>query len=474
MNSDRVTVWNYWVGRVATAEGKYLRYEAARQRLELAKEEPALLSQQAAQDQVDQQRKTLQTFKETEPEVDKLMTDDLGPEQDVHFPWKLVVSKGSRDPEKVFAQWTANNEKSLGYQKKATTFLALLTLFAIALYLLGQALGMGRTRDAFILVLFACALVAAGVIGLFIGFADKVMALRPASADCRLPRYSDPAELAAEHYARGMVLLEGSWDDPGELAKAAKEFGCAAEIRPKFAEANYYFARATIAASTPQLNEGGFVSHISKGALHTVSQAEKHAIDVFLTQQDFAPPDLVGNYGFDTYADGLVKGDRKIVDAGRQATLAAIDLDTNNLATRFNLGVAQLAEGYEKDALETYRQAIALGKPGKEPFVTDDAAVIGAVIGGAITDLDVVRQYCGGLNNAAYCKRFENTDLPRLKSELVAAAWPSAKGRTLAGSGVQLTDLQLRGSAAGLGWSGLVENLPQGPPGKEQDALAVS
>lgn len=472
-NSDRVTAWNYMVGRLATAEDYHLRYEAARQRLELAKEAPSLLSQQAAQDQVDQQRKTLQTFKETEPEVDKLMTDDLGPEQDVHFPWKLVVSKGSRDPEKVFAQWTANNEKSLGYQKKATTFLALLTLFAIALYLLGQALGMGRTRDAFILVLFACALVAAGVIGLFIGFADKVMALRPASADCRLPRYSDPAELAAEHYARGMVLLEGSWDDPGEWAKAAKEFGCAAEIRPKFAEANYYFALATIAASTPQLNEGGFVSHISKGALHTVSQAEKHAIDVFLTQQDFAPPDLVGNYGFDTYADGLVKGDRKIVDAGRQATLAAIDLDTNNLATRFNLGVAQLAEGYEKDALETYRQTVTLGEQGKEPFVTDDAAVIGAVIGGAITDLDVFRQYCTGLNDAAYCKRFESTDLPRLKSELVAAAWPSAKGRTLAGSGIKLTDLQLRGSAAGLGWSGHLENLPQGPPGKGQDTLAV-
>jgi hypothetical protein len=177
----------------------------------------------------------------------------------------------------------------------------------------------------------------------------------------------------------------------------------------------------------------------------------------------------VGDSGFDTYADGLVKGDRKIVDAGRQATLAALNLDKNSLVSRFNLGLAQLAEGREKEAMETYRQTVALGDPGKDPFVTNDARVIG----GAITDLDVFRQYCGGLNDAVYCRQFESTDLPRLKSEFVAAAWPSAKGRTLAGSGIKLTDLHLQGSAAGLGWSGHVENLPESPAEKPQDTLAV-
>ena len=52
------------------------------------------------------------------------------------------------------------------------------------------------------------------------------------------------------------------------------------------------------------------------------------------------------------------------------------------------------------------------GRPGKSPFVTNDAAVIG----GAITDLDVFRQYCAGLNNAAYCKQFAYAVLPKLKS----------------------------------------------------------
>ncbi len=473
-NSRQVTVWNYMVGRVATAEDYHLRYEAARQRWELAKEEPDLLSQKDAMEQVQARRKILEKFEKKEPPAHKLMTGDLGPEQDVHFPWKMVISQSYHDPAKALAQWSANNEKGLGYQREATTFLALLTLFAIALYLLGQALGMGRTSAAFILVVFACGLVVAGVgRGLFISLADRAIVLRPASAECRLPGSipdDNLVELAAEHFARGWVLYESSPDDPVELAKAAKEFGCAAQIRPTFAGADLYFARATNGANTPQLNEGGFVSLISKDALGNVSQAEQQARDL-LTQQGFAPPmDLVGDYGFDTYANGLVKGDRKIVDAGRQATLAALDLATpDDLVPHFNLGLAQLAEGHQKEAMETYRQMVALGDPGKDPFVTNDARVIG----GAITDLDVFRQYCAGLNDAAYCRQFESTDLPRLKSEFVAAAWPSAKGRTLASSGIKLTDLHLRGSAAGLGWSGHVENLPQDPGGKPQDTLAV-
>ncbi len=275
--------------------------------------------------------------------------------------------------------------------------------------------------------------------------------------------------MAAEHFARGWVLFEGSGDDPTELAKAAKEFGCAAQIRPTFAGANLYFARATNGASTPQLNEGGFVSLISKDSLGKVSQAERDARKL-LTDQGFAPPmDLVGDVGFNTYADGLVKGDRKSVELGRQATVAAIDLNKNDVVARFNLGVAQLAEGNEKEALETYQQTVALGNPGKAPFVANNAAAIG----GAITDLDVFRQYCTGLNDAAYCKQFESTDLPKLKSEFVAAAWPPAKGRTLADSGIKLTDLNLTGSAAELGWSGDLKNLPLDPAGKPQDNLVV-
>lgn len=474
MNSRQVTVWNYMVGRLATAEDYHLRYEAARQRLQLAKEGPDLLSQKDALDQVQLRQKTLENFEKKEPQVHQLMTGEQGPEQDVHFPWKLVISQSYHDPAKALARWSANNEKSLGYQREATTFLALLTFFAIALYLLGQALGMGRTSAAsYILVGFACALAFVGVCrGLFIWHEDKATVLKPATAECRLPDSiadNDLIEISAEHFARGWVLYEGSGDDPVGSAQAAKEFGCAVQIRPTFAVANLFLAHATNRASTPQLNEGGFVSLISKDALGKVSQAEQQARDL-LTQQGFVPPmDLVGDLGFDTYADGLVKGDRTAVERGRQATLAAVGLSTDDLVPRFNLGLAQLAEGQEKQALETYRQTVALGEPGKAPFVTNDAAVIG----GAITDLDVFRQYCGGLNDAIYCKQFESTDLPKLKSEFVAAAWPFAKGRTLANSGIKLTGLHLTGSAAGLGWSGRVESLPLDSSGKLQDTLAI-
>jgi hypothetical protein len=471
MNSREVTVWNYMVGRLATAEDDHLRYEAARQRLELAKEEPDLLSQSDAAEQVQVRRKILEKFNQTDPQIQEMMTGDLGPERDVHFPSGLVISKSYHEPAKALALWSANNEKSLGYQRQATTFLALLTLFAIALYLLGQALGMGRTSAAFILVVFACALAFAGVVrGVFVTFLDKPIELRPASAECLLSDTipdDDLMELAAEHFARGWVLYEGSGDDREGSAKAAKEFGCALQIRPSFAAANLFFAYATNHASTPQLNEGGFVSLISKDALDKVAHAEQQASDL-LTQQDFAPPmDLMANVGFDSYADGLIQGNRGLVEHGRKATEAAIKLSPNEVVPRFNLGLAQMAEGDEKQSLETYRKTMAMDEPGKDPYVTNDSAVIG----GAITDLDVFRQYCGGLNQATYCEQFVNTDLPKLKSELVTAAWPVTEAP--ANSGLKLEDIHLSGSAAGLGWSARVDGLSKDTAGKLRDSLAI-
>ena len=50
------------------------------------KKNPALLSQKDAMDQVQQRQQSLEKFEKKEPEAHKLMTGELGPEQDVHFP----------------------------------------------------------------------------------------------------------------------------------------------------------------------------------------------------------------------------------------------------------------------------------------------------------------------------------------------------------------------------------------------------
>lgn len=469
LNSRRVTVWNRIVGKLATAEDYHLRYEAARQRWELAKETPGLLSEQQAEDQVRLRRKALEGFEKSEPRAHQTMTGPMGPEQDVNFPGKLVISRSYHAPAKAVGEWSAHNEEALGYQRRATTYLALLTLFAIALYLLGQSLGMGRTNAAMVLVTFACVLVLAGVAGgVMIHFAQKPIALKTPRPDCLLPTIvpdDNPLELSAEHFARGMVLNDSSPDDSAESAKAAKEFQCAVEIRPAFAVADLYFARATNRASTPQLNEGAFVSLIGKDNLDKVSHAEQEA-RVLLIQQGFAPPyDLVGNSGFDTYEAGLLKGDRKTVESGRQATLTATKLAPDDLIPRFNLGLAQLAEGDDKAALETYQQAIKVGGA----TINDNAALIG----GALTDLDVFRQYCTNLNDPAYCQRFENTEFPQLKSQLVATAWPFAKGRNRANAGIKFSNPHLDASGSGLGWTGDVERVAADASGQAQDALVL-
>ena len=476
-NSDRVTTWNYMVGRLATAEDYHLRYEAARQRLELAKEAPSLLSEKDASEQLRLRRKTLDDFEKKEPDAHRLLTSDLGPEQDANFPWKLVSSQnlpGSQslpDRWKAVGRWSINNEMSAGYQREATSFLALLTLFAIALYLLGQALGMGRTSAAFILVLFACGLVGAGVVrGLFIGIEGQGVILRSPPPECQREGHSDGdlAEMAADDFANGMAKYETSTDDHDGSVEAAKEFHCAIQIHPKFALANLYYALATNRANTPQLNEGAYVSLIAKNSLDDIYQHEQQAIEALQGQGALPPNELMVDYGFNLYAGGLVKGDRKALDRGKQATIQAIGLDENDLVTRFNLGVAQLAGGQEKEARETYRKAVELGDGRDDPFVTND----GPVVGGAITDLEVLRQYCQRVNKAEYCRQVENTDLRQLKSELVAAAWPFEKGRTLATSGIKISGFHLRGSAAGLGWSAHVENVAPDPK-KPRDQIVL-
>ena len=141
------------VGRVATAEDYHLRYEAARQRLQLAKEDPDLLSQKEWRTRCSTGGEILEKFEKKEPQVHKLMTGELGPEQDVHFPRKMVISQSYHDPAKALARWSADNDMSLGYQREATTFLALLTLFAIALVSAGTGTGHGpHQRRLLILV----------------------------------------------------------------------------------------------------------------------------------------------------------------------------------------------------------------------------------------------------------------------------------------------------------------------------------
>lgn len=179
------------------------RLQAARQRLQLAQEGmPAA----AAGDPADDMKMIAQMM--TEQDKDHSIQDWLkgedGPELDPRYPEKFVTRITERKSHEEFGMWDAKNELSLGWRKKANTMLATITLFAIALYLFGQSLGMGKTRAAFILVFLSTSLV---VIrsgrAVLVRFAPLPRRAHTQAAECKDPDeksgQADPAGDAAKH-----------------------------------------------------------------------------------------------------------------------------------------------------------------------------------------------------------------------------------------------------------------------------------
>jgi S1-C subfamily serine protease len=164
------------------------------------------------------------------PERVKLLETDLGgpqgPDQDPEFPKQLLLPTLLKESEMLFA--TADGEKdiSFAWRRRATAFLRSLTLFAISLYLFGQALGLGATRSGFMLLFYATAL---ALVGAF----SPVMLSRH---DYRSPDEKKVFS-AAEHYAAGRTFYETH-----KYTEARNEFQAAYSERPTFVLAGNYVA----------------------------------------------------------------------------------------------------------------------------------------------------------------------------------------------------------------------------------------
>jgi hypothetical protein len=458
-NSSNGTTFFNTVGDMSTAQEYLVHYEAARQRVDLARENPSILDQRTALEQLSHWNLLLNSLSDYNKGLKSRFTGAWGPEQDRNFPRKLV-NQGRKDSERAFAMSDASNERSLLWQRRATTYLAMLTLFAIALYLFGQALSMGRTRDAFILVVFSCCLVLYSFgYGVFMSWEFRTAKKHSARPECQSGEKpdDDPVQDAARHYAEGRTLYESSSDDPEELAKAAREFGCAVDVRPTFAMGNYYYALLTQLAKTPQLNENSFVSLTSKESLPIITKHEQQALKM-IEQQGLKPPvSSQADYGFDSTLEGLLQGDRKQLELGIAETRKGIALDEIDLVPKFNLGLGLLADGKKEEGLAVYEQAMKQGLKGQ-----------GAILAGAITDLDILHRYCGGIHlKATNCQEIDQQVIPRLKSEMVAAAWPP-NGPSRVPIHPKPVDLQLTATTTSLSW-----RAPEPTLDKNRDVLSV-
>jgi len=367
------------------------------------------------------------------------------PDTDPYFPERAVYNLTIPETAKEFALWDSADALSLVWGQKASHYLASLTLFAIALYLFGQSLGMGRTRGALILVFFGCLLLVGGV-------ALGIQGLRqplptsggmPVPAACKDPdeqaTTTDSAEVAARCYARGQ-LLEAVARTDTDYAAARDAYREAVKARPDFSVASLHLASMAENVESPQAS-ARYPSVIGNKSLKTVVSARKTAIDYMRRRNLRVSASMLGSYAFARYMQALANGDRGELRRSIDDTKDARQLDKANLLLhlQYNLGVAYLADNQVGKAQDMYDAAT-----GAHP--QSELAL------GAITDLEILRAICPRLAGARwyndrYCQDLSGR-VDRLKSSLVQAAWGTV-GKSSVGVPQKLT---IGVSLAGVGW----------------------
>ena len=343
-------------------------------------------------------------------------------------------------PECGFALSDAINEQSLRWHNKAHWYLAGITMFAIALYLFGQSLSMGRNEEAWTLVFFGLIVVAVGV-GLA-GFEGlrKIPAVAYDADACNNAnsKSEDAALRAAVQYAWGVSDLQIY-----DYESSVKELESAVASRPRFLFANLYLSQAAKNLGNPQ-SEEGFMNMIPEKRIAEAVNHEKTALDGFAKNGLEESPVLLGNYGFDTYLYGLVTKDRTLLKKGLNSTEEAIkhDHDEQFLYLRYNLAVAELAMG------KNISKGLAIySETAKQPGMKD----AGDLVAGAVGDLETLYHYCEGLNPKDYCKEIQSKE-PAITLELAAAAWPPPKGANQSAGKAALRNVVLQVDPSGLRW----------------------
>jgi len=413
---------------------------AARQRLMFAE----VGSSKEALDQARLQVRMLKDPPEgVTPDTLKTLNGPLGPDQDPYFPNRLLLPDLLRLPETLFAEGDGENEISLVWRRRATGFLRSLTLFAIALYLFGQSLGMGRTRAAFILAFYAAGLVLAGAATPFLGMIKN-----------RVP--SEPKIIqAAVLYGDARVDYELN-----DLEPAISKFKSAIALRPSFALAHYYLARAESRHWTPQ--QQGNISHVSTTKIQEIVDAEEKGLKALDSQELSAPLDYLGDHGFDYILLGMCHPDQQharfCIRSGIDHTVRALSrmardaqqakisasADQNYSLLLFNLGLAHLAEGTrEKDEGDhAYKDGLKSLAALPDNDDRDDVAA------GALSDLNTLRKYCIRFNDGPYCDTVQK-DTARLKTAVIRAAWSPL----VESSDARFILSDLYASPSGLGWN---------------------
>jgi hypothetical protein len=237
----------------------------------------------------------------------------FGPQADPRYPFRLfqyfVDETPAGDASEPLAMWDGYSEQASFWNAKSTTFLASLTIVAIALYIFGQSLAMAQVRAT-------VAMAGCGVIMTLaaIGWSAAVWfapAAAPAvslAAGCLVPKglardtvnwsSEEAMGVAALNFAGGVSDVRTA-EKEAEFASAIARFDCAIAARPNFSLAHTELAEAK-AISQSAHRGNAFYSLPNKDRLEEMLANAKAALAI--AEEQGAAPNA---YALNTYAVSL-------------------------------------------------------------------------------------------------------------------------------------------------------------------------
>src|SRR6266542_4820356 len=254
-----------------------------------------------------------------------------GPQNDPDFP-RHFFARSTQGALEQQALEDAANATNSGWESLAARYTAILTLFAVALYLLGFSLALPDR----VLRLF-------GAIGAFllvvgVGWAIQVTLSAPSTI---------PAEAATE-YAQGEVALETATDAPSSQV-AVDHFSRAIYLWPGVSRAYLGRANATLFGSASQVEATLIPPEALERVLSDLSRAQSQGFDNAL---------LLEQLGGTDFSLGL-HGQPERFAAAVEDARRAIDIVPDDPVPRFTVAVSLLAQGDTDGAAAAYTDAMA-------------------------------------------------------------------------------------------------------------------
>jgi tetratricopeptide (TPR) repeat protein len=292
-----------------------------------------------------------------------------GPEHDPAFPDRFFTKRMQQSFELAALQDAANAESS-SWGSRFSSYTAILTMLAVALYLFGFSLTLPRVARRLFLVV-GLALVATGT-----AWAGALANGKPKLAP----------EQAAVDYAQGRIAADSAVSRQDYL-EAVRWFTKAIDLRPSFADAYVQRADAAFQAGSPQGSQALFTSLTSRPALEESTADLQKALSLGIDS-----PIARGDLGFQEFLLGLDEHDRGLLEQsvadGREAFAEAPGF----VNVAYNVGLSELALGRFAAARGTYLDAIrhTIYRNVATRRLRNDEYYEEALVAGALTDLETL------------------------------------------------------------------------------------